>query len=92
MIFLIILSVWVIFVAGAIIAATANQRKRNATLSSDGHVVPYSQDLTCETQYGHNHSGISGDGSRRYVVHEEPEEGYVILNGVKRKLKDCKYL
>ena len=25
----------------------------------------------------------------RYIVHDEPEEGYVILNGVKRKLTDC---
>ncbi len=26
------------------------------------------------------------------VQHETPEAGYVVLNGVKRKLEDCKYL
>lgn len=28
----------------------------------------------------------------RLVAHPEPEEGYVVLNGVKRKLEDCKNL
>ncbi|MCR4892936.1 MAG: hypothetical protein K5989_12235 [Lachnospiraceae bacterium] len=37
----------------------------------------------------HNHPGLDEGG---LVVHEEAEEGYVILNGVKRRLKDCKNL
>lgn len=32
------------------------------------------------------------DFGPRYVVTEQPEKGYVILNGVKRKLRDCRNL
>lgn len=59
--------------------------------SSDGHIVPKEDDLTCDTVYGHQHSQANEFG-RRYIVHEEPEEGYVVLNGVKRQIKDCKDL
>ncbi|MBR4164434.1 MAG: hypothetical protein IKR11_12995 [Solobacterium sp.] len=59
--------------------------------SSDGHIVPQNQDLTCETKCGHNH-GTDSERQPRYIVHEEPQQGYVILNGVKRKISDCKYL
>ncbi len=55
------------------------------TVASDGHVIPRSDDITCEGQYGHNH----GDSIPRYIVHEEPTEGYCILNGKKVALKDC---
>ena len=61
------------------------------TRSSDGHIVPKVEDLTCETKYGHNH-GTDPERQPRYIVHEEPQQGYVILNGVKRKISDCKYL
>lgn len=63
----------------------------NRTRSSDGHFVPKSQDLTCN-RYGHHHENEAMEYGQRYVVHEDPEMGYVILNGVKRKLEDCKYL
>ena len=56
------------------------------TVSSDGHAIPKDRDITCETQYGHDHS----ESGRRYIVHEEPETGYVVLNGVKRKISDLK--
>ena len=29
---------------------------------------------------------------KKDVVHDEPEQGYVILNGVKRRIEDCKDL
>ena len=64
-------------------------KKPFATLSDDGHRVPRSQDLTCEKQYGHKHTSFDGTAPR-YIVHEEPEQGYVILNGVKRRIKDLK--
>lgn len=64
---------------------------KKKTVSSDGHVVPKNQDLTCETEFEHKHPQTNEFG-RRYIVHEEPEEGYVILNGIKRKLTDCKNL
>ncbi|MEE1354878.1 hypothetical protein [Absicoccus porci] len=46
------------------------------------------KDVTCETQYNHDHD----KQSERYIVHDEPEQGYVILNGVKRRIEDCKDL
>lgn len=58
------------------------------TVSDDGHPVPKSQDLTCETKHGHRHAPTGP----RYIVHEEPELGYVVLNGVKRRLTDCRNL
>ena len=36
---------------------------------------------------GHDHHNIP-----RYIVHTDAETGYVVLNGVKRKISDCKYL
>lgn len=60
------------------------------TKSSDGCIIPKSQDITCR-KYGHDHR-TKFDQIPRYIVHEEPEDGYVILNGIKRSLKDCKNL
>ncbi len=57
-------------------------------VSDDGHVVSRDNDLTCETVYGHQHE----HAEPRYIVHEDPDEGFVILNGVKRSLEECKYL
>lgn len=64
------------------------QKRFGKTISDDGHVVPESQDLTCETRHGHHHASTGP----RYIVHEEPERGYVVLNGVKRRLTDCRNL
>ena len=91
MIELLIIALWVLFFAAAAVVSATRNKRRNHTISSDGHVVPASQDLTCESLYGHDHHSVPGT-QRRYVVHEDPEEGYVILNGVKRMLKDCKDL
>ncbi len=66
------------------------KKAQHKTVSSDGHVVPKSQDLTCETKYDHHH--VPDENGRRYIVHEEPEDGWVVLNGVKRRVKDCKDL
>jgi hypothetical protein len=54
----------------------------------DGHRIPKSKDVTCEA-YGHRHPGSD---EPRYIVHDDPELGYVLLNGRKIKLEDCKYL
>ena len=81
----------VINIVNAIISSgkRAGNRSRRS-ISDDGHAVPRSQDLTCETKYGHDHGGI--EAQKRYIVHEDPEEGFVVLNGIKRRIKDCKYL
>ena len=86
---MIIFGVWVFIIFLTAILSSMTARKRRVTRSDDGHEVPMNQDLTCETQYGHNHGALP---EKRYIVHEDPEEGYVILNGVKRRIRDCKYL
>ena len=86
--FLFIYVIWFLVIIIGIIKASKNKKK---TISSDGHVVPKKQDLTCETEFEHKHPQTNEFG-RRYIVHEEPEEGYVVLNGIKRKISDCKYL
>lgn len=40
-------------------------------------------------EYTENHADRIG---RKLVTHEEPEPGYVVLNGIKRRIEDCKYL
>ena len=88
--FLFIYVIWFLVIIIGIIKASKNKKK---TISSDGHVVPKTQDVTCENEFGHNHPNSSNpEYGRRYIVHEEPEEGYVVLNGIKRKISDCKYL
>ncbi len=84
--------VYIVFMAAVISLAVKNQegKTRKAPVSDDGHAVPKEQDLTCE-RYGHDHQENTEFG-RRYIVHEDPEEGYVILNGIKRKISECKNL
>ena len=65
---------------------------RSGLRSSDGHFVKRSEDLTCETNDGHNHRDNSAEYGRRYIVHNEPNEGYVVLNGEIRKIEDCRNL
>ncbi len=70
-------------------SSLSKQRGKRRSFSSDGHVIPREQDITCETLENHHHELGS---EPRYIVHEDPPEGYVILNGVKRKISDCKNL
>lgn len=89
--FLFVLTFGIIFIAViSIVSAALRKAVRRPVRSSDGHIVPESQDLTCETEYGHHHAPTP-PGSR-YIVHEDPPQGYVVLNGIKRKISDCKYL
>ena len=83
----IIIAVWIVIIAAASVISSIARRK-NTTYSSDGHAVPTEDDFTCETKYGHQHDY----SERRYVVHEEPQQGYVVLNGIKRRIEDCKDL
>lgn len=94
-VFVLVFGVWVvIFFLTALLSASAARRRnysRSVTVAHDGHRIPQENDVTCEGQYGHDHSS-GALPEKRYIVHEEPEEGYVILNGVKRRIRDCKYL
>lgn len=55
--------------------------KRRAPRSTDGHVLGKEQDITCR-QFGHNHPEWE-EPSQRYIVHDDLEDGYIILNGKK---------
>ncbi len=88
---LFLIAVWVFIGFSLRRSRMHSKDNRNNSRSSDGHIVPRNDDMTCETKYGHHHATIDGEHPR-YIVHEEPNEGYVILNGVKRKITDCRNL
>lgn len=50
-------------------------------LASDGHRVPKDQDISCR-RFGHQHEEFDRP---RFIPHSDPEEGYIILNGIKMK-------
>ena len=54
-------------------------------LASDGHRVSRDQDISCR-RYGHQHPEFDRP---RFIPHEDPEEGYIILNGVKMKITEA---
>ena len=86
-----------IAIEAALIPALAKRMRdgtsgRLTVRSSDGHYIKRGEDLTCETNDGHNHEDRSSEFGRRYIVHNEPNEGYVVLNGIMHKIEDCKNL
>lgn len=54
-------------------------------LASDGHRVSKDQDISCR-RFGHKHEEFD---TPRFIPHEDPEEGYIILNGVRMKLTEA---
>ncbi|HAB93342.1 MAG TPA: hypothetical protein DCF49_01030 [Lachnospiraceae bacterium] len=49
--------------------------------STDGHFLSKEQDITCR-KFGHDHPEWE-EPSTRYIVHDDIEDGYIILNGKK---------
>lgn len=99
----IIVFAWIIIsVLIGVLPSLANKNKKSGSIhtkrfykrpvSSDGHAIPAKDDITCANIEEHYHAPRGYDKLPRYIVHEEPELGYVILNGKKRRLTDCKYL
>ena len=92
---LLFLGIWVA-VLSIIGSAVAKIRRSSRTTASDGHTIPYENDITCEGRDNHRHPQPSAEDianyGRRYIVHDDPENGFVILNGVKRRISDCKDL
>lgn len=87
-----ILKLFIVIIIFILCFIVNNIEKENkgSTISSDGHIVPSKDDFTCENDYGHHHDYDNSEN--RYIVHQEPETGYVILNGKKRKITDCNKL
>lgn len=92
---LIFLGIWVAVIS-VLSAAVARMKRKGRTMASDGHVIPYENDITCEGKENHRHPQPSAEDianyGRRYIVHDDPESGFVILNGIKRRISDCKDL
>ena len=55
--------------------------------ASDGHFVTGEQDITCR-QFGHDHPDRE-EPAARYIVHDDPEEGYISLNGKKMRITEA---
>ena len=81
---------YLIFIIAMIKIAKKN-KQRSRIMSDDGHFVPHEEDLTCETKQGHRHQSSNEFGAR-YIVHNEPPSGHIVLNGTVRKIEDCKDL
>ena len=62
-----------------------NSKRQSRAL--DGHVMKGSQDITCR-QFGHSHPEWE-EPTTRYIVHDDPEDGYIILNGKKMKITEA---
>jgi hypothetical protein len=65
--------------------SSANRTSGRSPMASDGHRVPKDQDISCR-RYGHKHEEFD---TPRFIPHEDPEQGYIILNGVRMKLTEA---
>ncbi|WP_287387353.1 hypothetical protein [Lachnospira sp.] len=66
---------------------SASQNFNN--FSSNGQKIDKSFDYTCETRYDHTHRP-EYSMPNRYVVHEKPTTGYIVLNGKRYSKKELK--
>lgn len=83
---------YIVFFIAIVSVISASKKKRERLMkSSDGHFVKPEENLTCEANENHHHPKSTEFGER-YIVHNEPSLGYVTLNGVLRKIEDCKNL
>ena len=55
--------------------------------AQDGHILNGIKDITCR-QFGHDH-GVEEEPLSRFIVHDDPEDGYILLNGVKMLLSEA---
>lgn len=82
MVFIIILCSFVII---SMVLSSSEKKKR-----SKSPIVEKSHDWHLpKGEYAQNHADRIDS---RLVRHPEPEPGYVVLNGVKRKIEDCRNL
>ena len=81
----------VFFITIISLISSAQKKRKRLMRSSDGHFVKPEENLTCEANDNHRHPK-SNEFGERYIVHNEPSLGYVTLNGVLRKIEDCKDL
>jgi hypothetical protein len=76
--------------SGKTVSNTASRKKAGrpfakGPMASDGHRVPKDQDISCR-RFGHKHEEFD---TPRFIPHDDLEEGYIILNGVRMKLTEA---
>ena len=86
--FVIGVAVFAIIVAA--IVNTQGVNRQNYNIHPTSPIVEKSHEWhEPKGQYGENHADMVDD---HIVPHPQPEPGYIVLNGIKRKLEDCKWL
>ncbi len=58
------------------------QNFKNEQIASDGHRIPAKDDISC-ARFGHRHEKSADPDfpEAQFIVHNEPVEGYINLNG-----------
>ena len=66
--------------AASVFARSAGKTgPKTRPLADDGHYIKAEDDISCR-RFGHQHAE---DAVPRFIPHNDPEEGYIILNGKK---------
>lgn len=65
--------------ASTIARSTGKTGPLTRPLADDGHYIKAEDDISCR-RFGHRHAE---DSAPRFIPHNDPEEGYIILNGKK---------
>ncbi|SEF80756.1 hypothetical protein [Lachnospira multipara] len=68
---------------------TNNNTASINNMSNVNNAINKSEDYTCETRYNHTHRP-EYSMPNRYVVHEQPIQGYIVLNGKRYSKKELK--
>ncbi len=62
------------------------KNRRHSVSADDGHRLFGDEDVSC-SRFGHVHP--EADDMPRYIVHDDPEDGYILLNGKKMLLSEA---
>ncbi len=60
-------------------------RKIGLPVADDGHVIRREDDISCR-RFGHRHPE---EDTLRFIPHDDPTEGYIILNGKRMLLSEA---
>ena len=83
--------IWLVFVALILAVSVLRNRKIRSSVPGASRKDKDLPATVTRGRIGDTHQDVI-NGSEHRVTHEKPELGYVILNGVKYKLEDCKDL
>jgi hypothetical protein len=86
---MIIFVLFILFMTILVLILSTSAKKTGRPMPSSPIIENSHQWHEPSGEYGSNHKDIVDD---HVVAHAQPELGYVVLNGIKRRLEDCKYL